>query len=74
MDRNLFRRIEVAFPVSSELKRRVRDDLELYLTDDSQAWNLSSDGSYIRAASGAHISAQSRLLVLYDDRAALSEA
>src|SRR5271154_2977523 len=35
MDRNLFRRIEVAFPVESrELQSRVADDLSLYLADD----------------------------------------
>ncbi len=41
MDRNLFRRIEVAFPVeSAELQTRVADDLNLYLADDCQAWEL----------------------------------
>jgi len=49
MDRNLFRRIEVAFPVSPDLQARVADDLQLYLEDDCQAWTLSSDGIYTRA-------------------------
>ena len=40
MDRNLFRRIEVAFPVDApELQARVADDLKLYLADDIQAWD-----------------------------------
>ncbi len=50
MDRNLFRRIEVAFPVESqELQSRVAEDLSLYLADDCQAWELSSSGEYSRA-------------------------
>jgi polyphosphate kinase len=74
MDRNLFRRIEVAFPVSTQdLQSRVADDLNLYLTDDTQAWILNSDGCYTRAestrAAGApHVSAQALLLSQYDDK------
>src|ERR1700681_1061238 len=50
MDRNLFRRIEVAFPVTSpDLQSRVTEDLHLYLADDCQAWDLKSDGDYARA-------------------------
>jgi polyphosphate kinase len=77
MDRNLFRRIEVAFPVSSQdLQSRVNDDLNLYLTDDTQAWILNSDGRYSRAesarAEGAvHVSAQALLLSQYDDKVAM---
>jgi polyphosphate kinase len=75
MDRNLFRRIEVAFPVeSAELQARVMDDLHLYLADDCQAWALSPDGHYTRAGSAGRTSAQARLLSLYDDRVALTEA
>ncbi|MGA9028086.1 MAG: polyphosphate kinase 1 [Steroidobacteraceae bacterium] len=75
MDRNLFRRIEVAFPVElPELKARVGDDLKLYLADDTQAWLLDSSGSYTRAGAHEHVCAQSRLLALYDERVALLEA
>src|SRR5581483_3737061 len=50
MDRNLFRRIEVAFPVeSTELKARVAEDLSLYLADSAQAWLLDREGRYSRA-------------------------
>jgi polyphosphate kinase len=74
MDRNLFRRIEVAVPVSPELEPRMTDELLLYLADDCQAWTLSSDGSYSRTSSGGgHVSAQARLLSLYDDRLATTE-
>jgi polyphosphate kinase len=75
MDRNLFRRIEVAFPVATpELQNRVTDDLQLYLADDCQAWTLSADGSYARAGPSGHISAQAKFLSFYDDRMALTES
>ncbi len=77
MDRNLFRRIEVAFPVEApDLQSRVADDLELYLTDDTLAWILTADGRYTRAesarAEGApHVNAQALLLSQYDDKVAM---
>src|SRR5271154_3626737 len=38
MDRNLFRRIEIAFPIEdAKLSARVAEDLQLYLEDDMQA-------------------------------------
>src|SRR6201996_1706412 len=64
MDRNLYRRIEVAFPVEApELKARVSDELEMYLEDDMQAWVLNSDGTYARAV-GDGLSSQMSLLTL----------
>jgi polyphosphate kinase len=79
MDRNLHRRIEVAFPVDApELQTRVMDDLQSYLDDDVQAWILHPDGLYTPAASRAagegQKSAQMRLLRLYDERVALLES
>jgi polyphosphate kinase len=75
MDRNLFRRIEVAYPVeSAELQTRVADDLNLYLADDCQAWELASSGEYARAGGAGDLSAQTRLLSLYDERVALTES
>jgi polyphosphate kinase len=74
MDRNLYRRIEVAFPVESpEFQARVIDDLNLYLADDSQAWDLAADGGYSRVERSGNVSAQARLLSLYDERVALIE-
>src|SRR6201996_3477735 len=74
MDRNLFRRIEVAFPVDTpELKTRVADELNLYLEDDMQAWVLNKDGHYSRVAADGQNSAQAKLLTLHDDRMALTE-
>ncbi|MEP6883483.1 MAG: polyphosphate kinase 1 [Gammaproteobacteria bacterium] len=75
MDRNLFRRIEVAFPVEGpELQARVAEDLNLYLTDDVQAWVMNSEGHYARAAHIENLSAQARLLNLYDERVAFIDA
>jgi polyphosphate kinase len=73
MDRNLFRRIEVAFPVEApELQSRVADDLKLYLADDTQAWVMNSMGDYSRAEGATeHVCAQTRLLSLYDERVPL---
>jgi polyphosphate kinase len=66
MHRNLFRRIEVAFPVLDPvLKRRViREGLDPYLKDNTQTWEMSSDGSYSRKVSrrAKPVSAQQILL------------
>ncbi len=50
MNRNLFRRVEVAFPVRAPaLKRRVlREGLQPYLKDNVDAWDLGADGEYRR--------------------------
>jgi len=51
MDRNFFRRIELAFPVlDSALKARVvREGLQVYLEDNAQAWLMNAEGNYERA-------------------------
>jgi len=48
MNRNLFRRIEVAFPVlDKSLKKRVMDEgLLPYLKDNCNAWVLDDEGDY----------------------------
>ncbi|MDB5853175.1 MAG: ppk [Herminiimonas sp.] len=48
MNRNLFRRVEVAFPILDKvLKRRVmKEGLEPYLKDNVNAWELLQDGRY----------------------------
>jgi polyphosphate kinase len=50
MNRNLFRRVEIAFPIRSPaLKKRViREGLQVYLKDNVDAWELGSDGHYRR--------------------------
>jgi polyphosphate kinase len=47
MGRNMFRRVEVCFPIDAKaLKERVLQDLNWYLRDNCQAWLLAADGSY----------------------------
>ncbi len=48
MNRNLFRRVEVAFPIlDKNLKKRVMDEgLLPYLKDNSNAWLLDDKGDY----------------------------
>lgn len=50
MSRNLFRRIEVAFPIlEKSLKKRIMNEgLDPYLKDNVNAWILDSDGQYQR--------------------------
>ena len=50
MNRNLFRRVEVAFPVLDPvLKKRVmQEGLQPYLKDNLNAWELNGDGNYQR--------------------------
>jgi polyphosphate kinase len=66
MERNFFRRIEVAFPIMlAKLRTRIRDDLEHYLTDTCNSWLLQSDGSYLRATGTPRIDVQEQLLDAY---------
>jgi polyphosphate kinase len=52
MNRNLFRRIEVAFPVLDKaLKKRViSEGLNPYLKDNTNAWHLGRNGAYVKPA------------------------
>lgn len=51
MERNFFRRVEVAFPVqSSRYKTRIIEDMETYLRDNTQSWILQSSGEYLKPA------------------------
>jgi polyphosphate kinase len=64
MDRNFFRRIEVAFPIlDKKLKQRVIEEgLKPYLHDNTQAWEMSADGSYRRKSGRKPYLAQAALL------------
>lgn len=73
MPRNLFRRVEVAFPVlDPTLRERVAEEsLFVYFADNTQSWLLQKDGSYTRRpqAKGAHAhSAQTELLARLANR------
>ncbi len=49
MNRNMFRRVEICFPIESKrLYRRILHNLDLYLQDNTQAWLLQPDGSYLQ--------------------------
>lgn len=70
MDRNFFKRIEIAFPVLEvKLKRRViKEGLKVYLEDNSQSWEMMSNGDYKRkTARKNHRSAQNGLISEYVD-------
>jgi polyphosphate kinase len=51
MNRNMLRRVELAWPVDDpQLRQRIIDEcLVAYLHDDRDAWTLQSDGTYLRA-------------------------
>jgi polyphosphate kinase len=69
MERNFFRRVEVAFPVQrARLRTRVRADLDSYLDDNVNAWALGADGVYRRVVApvaDAAVDAQAVLLKRY---------
>ena len=49
MERNLDRRVETGFPIEDrKLRQRIRKELDIYLADNTTAWQLHSDGSYKR--------------------------
>jgi len=62
MERNLLRRNESCFEIRQKaMKDQIRADLELFLSDNCQAWVLHGDGSYKRlspAVDEERISAQ----------------
>jgi polyphosphate kinase len=71
MNRNLFRRVEICFPITDRrLSDRILNDLDGYLKDNSQAWLLKSDGQYQLSKPGDApvYQVQSELLKAYGDR------
>ena len=50
MNRNMMRRVELAWPIEdAELRQRIIDEcLTLYLQDNADAWSLNSEGQYAR--------------------------
>ena len=73
MGRNFFNRVEVCFPIEDEelRKRVVRESIDNYLRDNSQAWQLERDGGYQPATSATaqRRSAQQSLLAMLSDEA-----
>lgn len=63
MERNLNRRVETCFPIDQpELAQRVLSELELYINDTNQRWELNEDGIYTRIDTDEHKAAQGELL------------
>jgi len=50
MPRNLFRRVEVSFPIEGKKNRArvIQEGLMILLKDNCQAWEMQTDGSYVR--------------------------
>jgi polyphosphate kinase len=49
MDRNVFRRVEVCFPIADgDMKKRLLADLDLCIQDNTGSWELQSDCSWRR--------------------------
>ncbi len=49
MERNMLHRVETGFPIlNQKMAQRSLRDMELYLADNTQAWELQEDGSYLR--------------------------
>lgn len=66
MERNLMHRIEVAFPIQrKKWANRILDEMEMYLSDRCQSWELEADGNYRKLESDSNDdeeSIQTRLL------------
>ena len=66
MSRNMYRRIEVAWPVRDPVTRQrlIDECLVPYLLDACDAWMLQSNGRYVRAGEDG-VSAQRALIQRY---------
>jgi polyphosphate kinase len=70
MERNLDRRIEALFPVDDpELQGRLIEILDLNLSDDTNSWALSADGTWRRVPPVTGTSVQRRMQDLARERA-----
>ncbi|EHL30775.1 hypothetical protein LDG_7204 [Legionella drancourtii LLAP12] len=68
MERNLYHRIEIMFPILDEqCKKRIKQEIiKNYLKDNSNTWEMQSDGNYKPLTQGNN-SAQEKLIKLYSD-------
>ncbi len=65
MERNMLNRVETGFELFGKHAERIRRDLDYYLKDNCQSWQLHSDGSYTLVQPGEgeeRFSAQQALL------------
>ncbi len=62
MERNLDRRVEALVPINApELQTRLREILDLDLSDDTRAWELDADGAWHKVQTVAGVNAQHAL-------------
>lgn len=78
MARNLFRRVEIAFPIyDKDLKKRVMEEgLNFYLKDNQNAWELNSEGVYRPKKARPNqspLSAQTHLMEMYEAPAPIEQ-
>ncbi|CEG55774.1 polyphosphate kinase 1 [Legionella fallonii] len=68
MERNLYHRIEIMFPILDEqCKKRIKQEIiKNYLKDNSNTWEMHSDGTYKPNTQGSNC-AQEKLIKLYGD-------
>ena len=66
MERNFFRRIEVAFPIlDPRLKKRILNEgIKPYLKDNTQAWKMATNGQYHRRSSSSAKRVCAQMLLL----------
>jgi len=50
MERNMLHRVETGFPLYGKLAERVKKELDYYLADNTESWELKADGSYFLLA------------------------
>ena len=74
MNRNMLRRVELAWPINDPvLRQRIIDEcLVAYLHDTANAWSLQGDGNYVDLAKNSEpplLSVQKALMARYQDKA-----
>ena len=67
MERNLIHRVEVAFPITRQKHiKRIRKELDLYLNDNTQSWELDAKGNYQRLSPRKQLAQTAQQLLLDD--------
>ena len=65
MERNLNNRIEVCFPIlKKKLANRIMEELQLYLDDHAQSWEMQASGEYVELATVSETSEEVQLHLL----------
>ncbi|RUR16235.1 polyphosphate kinase 1 [Legionella sp. km535] len=69
MERNLYHRIEIMFPIlEEECQKRIKNEIiKNYLKDNSNTWEMQSDGTYKPSTQGNYC-AQEKLIELYAEK------